>query len=313
VGRIEKRVLAFYGRSLTGSCAGAGSRPASGWSASPHGRALHRGAEDVPAARRQRGGQRSVHRPEGSSPAADVRAAGGREQGHPRGPAVDRSISVTGLSAFSPRPGPHLRLSQARQAAAQLRGRGPADGASPASRSLPFLRPYPVLQISTGATSQNQGQYAFSISGVNPDQVYEASDKLMAKLRTYRGFASLSSDRFNHTPESRDRHPAGAGQGAGVSEARILALLRNAYSPELPVPDQEARRSVPGDPRGPGQGARHRRGSLAALYQVRRRQEPAAAQRAGEVAHDPGTTGREPPEPVHQRHHSSSTSSRALR
>src|SRR5712664_2628237 len=32
---------------------------------------------------------------------------------------------------------------------------------------FPFLRPFPVLQISTGATSQNQGQYAYSLSGVN--------------------------------------------------------------------------------------------------------------------------------------------------
>ncbi|MGB7949646.1 MAG: efflux RND transporter permease subunit, partial [Candidatus Binatia bacterium] len=37
---------------------------------------------------------------------------------------------------------------------------------------MPFLRPFPVLEISTGATNQNQGQYAFSLSGVNPDQVY---------------------------------------------------------------------------------------------------------------------------------------------
>ena len=33
---------------------------------------------------------------------------------------------------------------------------------------IAFLRPFPVLEISTGATNQNQGQYAFAISGVNP-------------------------------------------------------------------------------------------------------------------------------------------------
>ena len=31
-----------------------------------------------------------------------------------------------------------------------------------------FLRPFPVLEISTGVTSQNQGQYAFAVSGDNP-------------------------------------------------------------------------------------------------------------------------------------------------
>ncbi len=63
-----------------------------------------------------------------------------------------------------------------------------------------FLRPFPVLQISTGATNQNQGQYAFSISGVNPDQVYDVAGKLMAKLSQYPGFQSVISDYFNNTP-----------------------------------------------------------------------------------------------------------------
>ena len=66
--------------------------------------------------------------------------------------------------------------------------------------SFAFLRPLPVLQISTGATNQNQGQYAFTLSGVNPDQVYDASTKLMGKLATYPGFATISSDFFNNTP-----------------------------------------------------------------------------------------------------------------
>src|SRR5258707_6193080 len=42
-----------------------------------------------------------------------------------------------------------------------------------------FLRPFPVLEISTGVTSQNQGQYAFAVSGANPDQVYEFGQKRM--------------------------------------------------------------------------------------------------------------------------------------
>jgi HAE1 family hydrophobic/amphiphilic exporter-1 len=93
-----------------------------------------------------------------------------------------------------------------------------------------FLRPFPVLEISTGATNQNQGQYAFALSGVNPGQVYETAGKLMAELGKYPGFASVSSDFFNNTPNldidiRRDRAKV-----YGVSEARILNLLRNAYS-----------------------------------------------------------------------------------
>ena len=63
-----------------------------------------------------------------------------------------------------------------------------------------FIRPLPVLQISTGAVAQTQGQYAFTLSGINPDQVYDAAQKLMAKCYEYPGFASVSSDYFSATP-----------------------------------------------------------------------------------------------------------------
>ncbi|HYL79518.1 MAG TPA: efflux RND transporter permease subunit, partial [Candidatus Acidoferrum sp.] len=65
---------------------------------------------------------------------------------------------------------------------------------------FPFLRPFPVLEISTGATNQNQGQYAFSVSGVNAEQVYDTATRLQEKLGEYPGFATLSSDYFSHTP-----------------------------------------------------------------------------------------------------------------
>ena len=95
---------------------------------------------------------------------------------------------------------------------------------------FPFLRPYPALEISTGATNQNQGQYAFSLSGTIPAQVYEVSEKLMGKFRQYPGFATVSSDYFNHTPNLDIDILREQAKTYGVSEARILALLRNAYS-----------------------------------------------------------------------------------
>ncbi len=93
-----------------------------------------------------------------------------------------------------------------------------------------LLRPYPVLEISTGATSQTQGQYAYAISGVNPEEVYGAAGKLMEKLRTYPGFASVSSDYFQNTPNLDIDIERERARTYGVSEARILDLLRNAYS-----------------------------------------------------------------------------------
>ena len=95
---------------------------------------------------------------------------------------------------------------------------------------MAFLRPFPVLEISTGATNQQQGQYAFSISGINPDQVYDAGTKLVAKLQEFPGFLSVSSDYFNNTPSVDIELRREQAKLYGVSEARILTLLRNAYS-----------------------------------------------------------------------------------
>jgi HAE1 family hydrophobic/amphiphilic exporter-1 len=95
---------------------------------------------------------------------------------------------------------------------------------------MPFMRARPVLEISTGATNQNQGQYAFSISGVNQNQVYEVAGTLMERLRTYPGFATISSDYFNNTPNLEIEIRRDQAKMYGVSEARILNLLRNAYS-----------------------------------------------------------------------------------
>jgi len=93
-----------------------------------------------------------------------------------------------------------------------------------------YLRPYPVLEISTGAVSQTQGQYAFSLSGVNEAQVYETATALMQKLQQYPGFLTLSSDRFDHTPNLDIELEREAARTYGVSETRILELLRQAYS-----------------------------------------------------------------------------------
>jgi hydrophobic/amphiphilic exporter-1 (mainly G- bacteria), HAE1 family len=93
-----------------------------------------------------------------------------------------------------------------------------------------FLRPFPVLEISTGVTSQNQGQYAFTISGAEPAQVYDVGQKLMGKLMTYPGFLSVSSDYYSNTPNLNIDIRRDQAKVYGVSEARILGLMRTAYS-----------------------------------------------------------------------------------
>jgi HAE1 family hydrophobic/amphiphilic exporter-1 len=95
---------------------------------------------------------------------------------------------------------------------------------------MTFLRPFPVLEISTGVTSQQQGQYAFAVSGANPAQVYEVGQRLMGKLMEYPGFLTVSSDFYNNTPNLNIDLRRDQARTYGVSEARILTLLRNAYS-----------------------------------------------------------------------------------
>jgi HAE1 family hydrophobic/amphiphilic exporter-1 len=93
-----------------------------------------------------------------------------------------------------------------------------------------FLRPFPVLEINTGATPQVQGQYAFSVSGVDPAQVYDVATRLMGKFFEYPEFLSVSSDFFNNTPNLDIDLRRDQAKTYGVSEAQILTLLRNAYS-----------------------------------------------------------------------------------
>src|SRR6266404_3049632 len=92
------------------------------------------------------------------------------------------------------------------------------------------LQPNPVLQINVGATSQTQGQYAYTLSGIVPDEVYAAADQLMTKLRDFKGFASVRSDYYNSTPNLTvdiDRERAAT---YGVSTSAVQSLLRTAYS-----------------------------------------------------------------------------------
>ena len=95
---------------------------------------------------------------------------------------------------------------------------------------IPLLRPDPVLQISTGATKNNQGQYAFSISGVNASQVYQAAQQMIAKCRQFPGFATVSSDYFANTPMLGVNLNQLQLQSYGLSNANVEQLLKNAYS-----------------------------------------------------------------------------------
>ena len=92
------------------------------------------------------------------------------------------------------------------------------------------LTPTPVLQISVGATSQTQGQYAYTISGIVPGDVYAVADQLMEKLQQFKGFASVRSDYYHDTPNLRIDINRDVAATYGVSTSAIQSLMRSAYS-----------------------------------------------------------------------------------
>src|SRR5438874_3480 len=92
------------------------------------------------------------------------------------------------------------------------------------------LTPQPVLQISVGATSQTQGQYAYTISGIVPQDVYDVANQLLKKLQQFKGFASVRSDYYHDTPNLRIDINRDRAATYGVSTSAIQSLMRNAYS-----------------------------------------------------------------------------------
>jgi HAE1 family hydrophobic/amphiphilic exporter-1 len=149
-------------------------------------------------------------------------------------PAVRSTFTMSGNSAFlgsnqafliaflkSPSQRPPIQ-----QVAGELMGgiAGKIPGA------MAFLQPNPALEISTGATANVQGQFAFALSGIDPGEVYDTAGKLMAKMHEYPGFLFVNSDLYNHTPNLQVDILRDQAKLYGVSETRILTLLHDAYS-----------------------------------------------------------------------------------
>jgi hydrophobic/amphiphilic exporter-1 (mainly G- bacteria), HAE1 family len=93
-----------------------------------------------------------------------------------------------------------------------------------------FLQPNPALEISTGATANAQGQFAYAMSGIDPNEVYATANKMLMKMHEYPGFLFVNSDLYNHTPNLQVDILREQAKLYGVSETRILTLLHDAYS-----------------------------------------------------------------------------------
>ncbi|HKD01618.1 MAG TPA: efflux RND transporter permease subunit [Terriglobales bacterium] len=149
-------------------------------------------------------------------------------------PAVETTFTMSGNSQFLPANQAFLiaflkdpsKRPPIQQVAGELMGgiAGTVPGA------IAFLQPNPVLEISTGATANIQGQFAYAISGIDSQQVYDTAGKMMAKMYQFPGFLFVNSDLFNHTPNLQVDILRDQAKLYGVSETRILTLLHDAYS-----------------------------------------------------------------------------------
>ena len=149
-------------------------------------------------------------------------------------PALDMTFTMTGLTGFLPSNQgiifAVLKDPDQRPPIQAVAGQMMGAINSKVPGLLTFLQPNPVLEISTGATANLQGQFAYALSGIDPNQVYAVAGQLMAKMHQYPGFLFVNSDLFNHTPNLQVDILRDQAKVYGVSEARILTLLHNAYS-----------------------------------------------------------------------------------
>jgi multidrug efflux pump subunit AcrB len=186
-------------------------------------------------------------------------------------PAVDKYFTVAGRSGLGAGVFTVLFLRNASQrpdidtVAAQLR-----KACSEIPGIFPTLNPQPVLQINIGATGSSFGRYTYVLSGINPDQVYAAADKLAAKLKDYDGFANPPrSDLFRNTPNLDINIERGRAGLYGVSTTNLESLLRAAYSQNYVYLIKQADDQYQGDCRSGRPGAHRSRRFPADLRQAR--------------------------------------------
>ncbi len=174
--------------------------------------------------------------PEGASPEQMRRFQDAGEKALHENPAVDTTFTMTGNGQFlssnwgmllaflsDPKTRPPIEsvaTELGKQTSMAMNG------------AFGFMKPQPVLQISTGATANQGGQFAYALSGINADEVYAASNAMLGKLmaQTGRLFESVIPDLYVKTPQLKINILREKAASYGISAARIETLLRNSYS-----------------------------------------------------------------------------------
>ncbi|MGE9296752.1 MAG: efflux RND transporter permease subunit [Puniceicoccales bacterium] len=95
---------------------------------------------------------------------------------------------------------------------------------------IPAIQPQPSLEISTGATSTTLGNYAYSLSGLDTDEVYEASEKLVGAMMQSGMFSSVNSDLYLTNPQVELELNRPLASAYGVTANNFATVLKDAYS-----------------------------------------------------------------------------------
>ncbi|MDR3117761.1 MAG: efflux RND transporter permease subunit [Puniceicoccales bacterium] len=149
-----------------------------------------------------------------------------------RHPAVQTAATLSGFPWFPSNQGLVMAF---------LKPRAGRDGIAAVNRQLMgelcripgamvVLRPAPALHIQTGAMGSGQGKYSYTLSGIEPQQVYAAAQRLLQALRAYPALSSVSSDLYLRNPEVRlavDRDQASL---RGVGVAQLISQVQSAYA-----------------------------------------------------------------------------------
>lgn len=147
-------------------------------------------------------------------------------------PSVQTAFSITGIPGLGSNQGimmaflaPSKERPEIHQMAHQIMGE-----MARIPGTMAFIKPRPGLQIQTGSISSNQGKYAFTVSGIEPTQVYSVAQKMLMSMRSHPSIASISSDLFLNNPEIHVRMNREQISRYGASVVQVENQLRTAYS-----------------------------------------------------------------------------------
>ncbi|HSI85574.1 MAG: efflux RND transporter permease subunit [Candidatus Methylacidiphilales bacterium] len=169
---------------------------------------------------------------EGSSPEKMLQIQSGADAVLKNNPHVSMGLTITGINMIATSQGLFLAFLDEKDKRPDINVvNGQLMGAlMQIPGVMPGLRPNPVLEIPTGVASRNTGKYSLVISGINPDEVYGAADKMVKRIQALPGMGFVYSDVMRNTPELRINILREKASSYGVTATDIENTLRTAYS-----------------------------------------------------------------------------------